>query len=316
MRVGVIGTGFGRRVVAPVFGGTPGCSVADVVSARDADGVAALCRRADVDLISVHSPPYLHPDHVRLALAAQKAVLCDKPFTLDPSVSARLLVEANAAGVVHLVNFEFRQHPARRRLKSLLDDGVVGPVEHVQWTHLSAGSRQPLRPYGWLFSRAHGGGWVGAWGSHSVDTVRWLFGEVIDTGAQLRTTVTQRPDRDGVVHDVDAEDGFTAWLTLDSGATVGIDTTFAAGAEVAPRIVVTGPDGVVELVGDLRLTVRRHGEARVEETIESGDGDVHNAPMQAWAEVVRDAVDRATPASPTFADGLACDAVLARWLNR
>ena len=35
MRIAVVGGGFGRRVVAPVFAATDGCEVVDVVSARD-----------------------------------------------------------------------------------------------------------------------------------------------------------------------------------------------------------------------------------------------------------------------------------------
>ena len=53
VRVGVIGLGFGGRVVAPSFASTEGCTVVDVVSPRDDKAVAALCTRRDVDLISV-----------------------------------------------------------------------------------------------------------------------------------------------------------------------------------------------------------------------------------------------------------------------
>ena len=77
MRIAVIGRGFGERVVAPVFAATDGCEVVDVASARDDAAVRALAARPDVDLLSVHSPPFLHAPHVRLALAAGKAVLCD-----------------------------------------------------------------------------------------------------------------------------------------------------------------------------------------------------------------------------------------------
>ena len=47
MRVGVIGTGFGRRVVAPAFAGTDGCHVVDIVTPRDDKAVSRLCRRSD-----------------------------------------------------------------------------------------------------------------------------------------------------------------------------------------------------------------------------------------------------------------------------
>ena len=76
----MIGRGFGARVVAPVFAQTQGCKVVGVVSPRDEAAVAELCARADVDLVCVHSPPFLHRDHVRRAIDAGHAVLCDKPF--------------------------------------------------------------------------------------------------------------------------------------------------------------------------------------------------------------------------------------------
>lgn len=310
IRVGVIGTGFGARVVAPVFAETDGCEVVDVVTARDAAAVRILCARRDIDLVSVHSPPFLHSSHVRSAIEAGHAVLCDKPFGLGASESAALLAEADTAGVVHLLNFEFRHDPIRARLRESVVSGAIGAVEHVQWTHTSSGSRVPMRPYGWLFDQAKGGGWIGAWGSHAVDAIRWVLGEVVAARGERRVTVGERPDADGHPHEVDAEDGFTAWLELESGATVVLDSTFAATASVPPRLVVTGSDGVLECVADARLTVRRADGTREKFERPDADGDSHLAPMRRWAEVVRDAVRAGAPVAPTFADGLACDVVL------
>ena len=75
MKVVVIGTGFGARVVAPAFAGTDGCEVVDVVSPRDDAAIKVATARPDVDLVSVHSPPFMHAQHVRAALGAGKAVL-------------------------------------------------------------------------------------------------------------------------------------------------------------------------------------------------------------------------------------------------
>jgi len=312
VRIGVIGTGFGARVVAPVFDATPGCEVVEVVSARDDAGVASLCDRTDLDLVSVHSPPFLHAAHVRRALGNGQSVLCDKPFGVAAQEAETLLGAAEAAECLHLLNFEFRYEPMRALLRSLIIDGVIGDVEHVTWTHFSSGSVTPLRPHGWLFDRASGGGWLGAWGSHAVDTIRWMLGEIVSAHGAPRTVVGQRPDTDGVLRTCDAEDAFSAWLTTESGTTVAIDSSFAAAVTMAPRIVVYGTDGVLECIGDARIVVRRSDKDDELHERPTGPGDAHLAPMQAWAEVVRDAVHEgmAPAGAPTFADGLACARVL------
>jgi predicted dehydrogenase len=308
IRVGVIGTGFGRRVVAPTFTAV-GCEVVDVVSARDDKAVAELCRR-DVDLVSVHSPPFLHAAHVRQALAGGHAVLCDKPLGTSAAQSAELAAEARDAGVVNLVNFEFRHEPARVRLKQLLDEGAIGRPEHVHWLVANSVSRVPLRPFGWLFQASFGGGWIGAWASHAVDAVRYLFGEVQSATATRYLTVPVRPDRDGEPHRCDAEDGLAATLTLASGATVAIDSTFAAPVTLPTRLTVLGASGSVEVVNDRVITQRRPDGDKQEEELPRTSGDPHGVAMHRWAEEVRDAVADGRQIGPSFEDGLACARVL------
>jgi predicted dehydrogenase len=301
--------------VAPVFAETPGCEVVDVVSARGDAPVHELVHRADVDVVSVHSPPFLHARHVRMALEAGKAVLCDKPFALGPEEAVALEAEAREAGVTALCNFEFRYAHARVRMRQLVSEGALGAIERVQIVHLSAGTRDPLRPHGWLFSRDHGGGWIGAWGSHAVDGLRWMFGaEVVDVAAILRIDVPERPDRSGRLQPCTAEDGVSALLTLSGAVTVTIDSGFAAAANVTPRLTVFGSEAVAELTGESRITLRRADGTR--EVADAGDAavDAHVAPMRRLAEVVRDAVSTGIvpDGAPTFADGRACDEVLAR----
>jgi len=317
MNVGVIGTGFGRRVVAPVYDTTDGCAVVDVVSARDDAEVDRLVARPDVDLVSVHSPPFLHAPHVRAALDAGKAVVCDKPFAMHADEAAELETEAADAGALALCNFEFRYAPARGLVREMAGDGTIGAIEHIQWTHCSAGTRVPLRPWGWLFDRELGGGWIGAWASHAIDSLRFMFGTEVDAvSALLRIDVPERPDADGAPRTCTAEDGLAAALVLANGATVAIDSSFAAAGNIAPRLTIFGRSAVVEVVADIRLIVRQAGAA--EETINvapAGDetaADRHLEPMRRFAEVVRDAVDRDEVPDhvPTFADGRACDAVL------
>jgi predicted dehydrogenase len=314
LRIGIIGTGFGARVVAPVFAETDGCEVVGVVSARDAAGIAELCRR-DLDLVSVHSPPFLHAEHVRAAIAAGHHVLCDKPFGVTAAEAFEMLELADAGEVVHAVNFEFRHQPARMRVHELVRGGAIGRVDHVQWTYTGAVFRRPLREYGWLFDRSRGGGWVGAWGSHAVDTLRWLVGEIRAATARCRVTIPERPGPEGHQHEVDAEDAFTAWLDFESGATAVLDSSSSAAASGGPaRLVVTGTEGVVEVVADAKVVLRRADGTRDEFVPDQTAIDPHLVPMRRWAEVVRDAVRDGEPLTPNFVDGLACRRVLDRLL--
>jgi predicted dehydrogenase len=174
-----------------------------------------------------------------------------------------------------------------------------------------------LRRYGWLFDRERGGGWIGAWGSHAIDTIRWCFGEIAAVDARARIDIAERPDEHGALHECTAEDGITATLGLATGATVSIDSTFAASAAVPPRLTVLGADAVCEIVADVRIGVRRSDGTREDLTpaprTRSGT-DRHDDPMRRFAEVVRDVVTsgEVPPGVPTFADGRACDVVLDR----
>jgi predicted dehydrogenase len=316
MKVGVIGTGFGGRVVAPAFAATDGCEVADVVTARDARAVSRLVARPDVQLVAVHSPPFLHAPHVRAAIDAGKAVLCDKPLALDADEAAELEADVAGAGILAFCNFEFRYAPARVLLRELLRDRTIGDVEHIAWTHWSSGTRVPLRRWGWLFDRDLGGGWVGAWCSHAVDTIRFVFErDVREVRAVLRIDVPERPDADARVHACTAEDGLAAALVLDNGAAATFDGGFAASVTIPPRLVCSGSAGAIEVVADARITIRRAG-ARPEvvdvDGLEGSTADRHAEPMRRFAAVIRDALadDEIPPHAPTFADGRACAVTL------
>ena len=309
MRVGIIGRGFGERVVAAAFRATEGCEVVDVVTPRDQGAVAALCARRDVDLVSIHSPPFLHLDHVRRATRAGHAVLCDKPFGRNAKEAAEMCDLAREAGVIGLLNFENRYDAARRRVRALIAEGVIGTPEHVQFHMLLSITRAPLRPYGWLFDDELGGGWLRALGSHLIDFSRWTFGEVVEASGQLRTAVAERPDADGKLQPCTADDGFVAALRSERGVTTVIDSSSASPVNVPPTLVVVGSRGVLESIADRRIML--HDETGSKEVFAAEGGNALFQAQCEWVGVIRDAVrGGGVPAgAPTFADGLAWNEV-------
>jgi predicted dehydrogenase len=293
MKVVVIGTGFGKHAAAPVYESL-GLDV-EVISPRD-DVAVKTAIASDVDLISVHSPPFMHVDHVNAAIDHGHAVLCDKPFGRNAEEAESMRDRARAAGVPNFLNFEFRFNESWAKIKQLADEGTIGAPRHLNWTFYGSGLRG--RKYGWINDRERGGGWIGAYGSHLIDFTRWLFNsEVVDCGGVTRI--------DGSPPEATAEDAYSAWFTMANGCTAAHDTGFAAAVPLAPRATLLGSDGSLELTADTKLVVYRPGEEP--QTFEFPPAPRRSPPpaLSAFLGEVAEALRTGTQITPSFDDGVA-----------
>jgi predicted dehydrogenase len=293
MRVVVIGTGFGKYAAAPAYEAL-GFDV-DVVSPRDEAAVKAALA-SDVDLVSVHSPPFMHLDHVMTAIDHGHPVLCDKPFGRNVDEAVAMRDRAAQAGILNFLNFEFRFNESWTKVKQLADSGAIGTPEHLSWTFFGSGLRG--RKYGWINDRELGGGWIGAYGSHLIDYTRWLFdSEVTECGGLTRI--------EGSPPEATAEDAYSAWFVLANGCTAAHDTGFAAAVPTTPRATLTGSGGSIELTADTTLVVHRPGEDP--ETFEFPPAPRRSPPpaLSSFLAQVADALRTGTQLAPSFDDGVA-----------
>jgi predicted dehydrogenase len=325
VNVVIIGTGFGRYGMAPVYANL-GFDV-ELVSPREPVAIErALASR--VDLVSVHSPPFMHRGHVMTAIERGYAVLCDKPFGCNSAEARELRNRAREAGVLHFLNCEFRFNPARVRMKELIEEGAIGAVEHVSTTFFANGLRG--RNHAWLNDKDLGGGWVGAWGSHALDTLRWLLdSEVVDCGGVSRIETPMRPDGAGGQRPSTAEDAFTAWFLMQNGCTASIDSGFSASVPMPQRLIVMGSDGALELVSEAALILRRAPaedpsiprEERIRRAVAEAEGelilqlppppgDPHERSLTPWLGRVKEALAEGRQILPSFDDGVAVAEVM------
>lgn len=312
----IIGTGFGSRVVAGCYEAAD--MTVEIVSPRDPQAVRTACAQP-FDLVSVHSPPFLHAEHVNLALDHGHAVLCDKPFGVSTDEAKQMLARAEEVSVVHLLNFEFRCDPGRRRVKEIIDSGAIGRVVHINWNFYNAYGRPPSRKHGWQFEEGLGG-WIRINGSHMIDAIRWMVGEIAEVDCRVRIDAPEHPDKDGRMQKATAEDAFTAFLTTDTGASVVLDTAFAAPGTLPDRWTIIGTDGIVDvtemveiytppMARDTYIKVLKDGKEDVER-IGPFEGDAHLPAMRPWAVRVRKAVSEGRQIEPSFVDGVACSEVM------
>lgn len=147
VRAAVVGTGFigsvhahavlasGARLVA-VAASTPdrATDAARRLSAERAGAADEVAVADDVDVVHICTPDDLHVPLARRALAAGKAVVCEKPLatTLD---DARALLD-DAGDAVTAVPFVYRFHPMVREARARVARGDAGAVHLLHGGYL------------------------------------------------------------------------------------------------------------------------------------------------------------------------------------
>src|SRR5215475_2644610 len=209
--VGLIGTGFARSAQAPAFSVCEGAELRAVCSGRleNAQRVAAefnikyacenyeqMLALDDVSLVVVSAPPHLHYPITMAALDAGKHVICEKPMAMNAGEAREMIAAAESRPTqLSIVDHELRFNPTWRRMKELVDDGFLGDLYHINITIASGFRHSAQRPWNWWSQRSAGGGLLGALGSHAIDAVRWLFGEIEAVCGAVGTMVPERKDQ-------------------------------------------------------------------------------------------------------------------------
>ncbi|MCW5849496.1 MAG: Gfo/Idh/MocA family oxidoreductase [Anaerolineae bacterium] len=278
VRIGILGTGFGVRAMVPGFHFTPGAEVVAICSGRLAraeaasrehniphafDDYRAMLDQVEMDMVAIVTPVSLHHPMTLAALEHGCHVLCEKPMALNLGEALEMYQRAQAVGVVHMIDHELRFNPTRRRLGELLAQGYLGRVYHVNLQAFVDARADPQQPWGWWFSKAQGGGGLGAAGSHHVDLLRWWLGELVAVDGRVDTLIKQRPDpQTGEPRVVDADDYYFFQGELASGARVTVEASYICRPNKGTRIEIYGEKGSLILDADDRLWGMQAGDTQ------------------------------------------------------
>jgi predicted dehydrogenase len=191
---------------------------------------ADLAADAAVDVVYVATPHSAHREASLACLRGGRAVLCEKPFTLDLAQAEELVAAARAAGVFLMEAMWMRFFPAIHTVCGLIADGVIGDVTAV---HADFGLSTPLDPTHRLRARELGGGALLDLGVYPVTFAHLILGAPTGMRAWARLTA------EGV-------DENTAMIfTYPSGALASLTCSLVGDS---PRTAtVTGTRGRIEL---------------------------------------------------------------------
>jgi predicted dehydrogenase len=208
--IGIIGTGFARRVQIPAFLQCDGARVVSIASGHSANAEAAAREfnvghftddwretvgREDVDLVCITTPPDTHFEMTLSALENNKHVLCEKPMAMNASQAREMTRNAKEKNLLALIDHELRFQEGRKKVFEMLRAGVVGRIRHAKYTFRAPHRGDANLPWNWWSDAQSGGGALGAIGSHIIDSLLWFSGaDISEIFCQLQTHVKQRRD--------------------------------------------------------------------------------------------------------------------------
>jgi predicted dehydrogenase len=191
----------------------------------------ALVADPDVDVVYVSTP---HPGHhaaALMAIAAGKAVLVEKPFTLNVSEANALVAAARSNGTFLMEAMWTRFLPHMRRIRELLTSGVLGDIRTVTADH---GQRfLPPDPTSRLYDPALGGGALLDLGIYPVSFASYVL------GTPDQVTAVSDPTTTGV-------DAQTSIIGQYAGGRHAVLTT-TLGAATANVATIVGTEGRIEI---------------------------------------------------------------------
>jgi predicted dehydrogenase len=190
-------------------------------STRAHSSYDALVADPDVDVVYVASPHSLHLEHARLAFAAGKPVLCEKPLTLTRAEGEALF---EAAGDLFCMEAMWMAcHPLVREVQRRLLAGDFGTPHQV---HADLGFVVPETAGARMVERDLGAGALLDMGIYPLTFARMMLGpfaEVTATATLARSGI----DLDVAVagrHENGAVSALTTSMTANSPRTASIST--------------------------------------------------------------------------------------------
>jgi predicted dehydrogenase len=204
------------------------------------DSSDALLANNEIDAVYIAVPNKFHAPIALQALNAGKHVILDKPFAMNYEEAKEVADLAKAKGKMFMVGMNQRYRKDSQKIKSLVNDGVLGDVYHAKayWFR-----RQGIPKLGTWFGDKElaGGGALLDIGVHLLDLMLHLIGnfEPISVSGKTYTKFGNRglgeggwgkSDKDANIK-FDVDDFATAFIRLSNDVTVSLDVSWAIHTE-------------------------------------------------------------------------------------
>lgn len=215
----------------------------------------------DMDAVVVASPAPFHIDNVRMAAAAGKHVLCEKPLATSEEEALGMIELMHSKGLMLFTGFCYRFSPVAIQIRDLVRRGAIGNVRSLRLMYLwNLDGKFHFTPDGIRVSNARrdermleGGPMVDC-GVHQIDLARWWLG----------SEVVRHTGFGAWVEDYIAPDHVYVHLDHANGAHTMVEMSFSFTATARDPLShfsyeLIGTDGLIRYERDGWLLEMRNG---------------------------------------------------------
>jgi len=209
------------------------------------DDAEEMMEKEEPDFVDIITDVDTHLKFVELAAKYKKHVICQKPMAPSFAIAKKMMQVTREAGVKFYVHENYRWQPQIRRMKQILDSGVIGKPFRCNslWnTAFPLFETQPFLAALEQFALTDQG-------SHQFDVLRYLFGEVETIYTQIQT----------INPTIKGEDVATSMLRMKNGMVCIQQISFSSPLEkeVFPQVlfIVEGDKGSVRLDPDYKFAI-------------------------------------------------------------
>lgn len=220
------------------------------------DSLDYVLQLPEVEGVIISSETNKHLGLIKKAAEAGKAILCQKPLAHTLKECDRIIEIIDKTGVPFSLAFQMRYDPIRKKVRELLNSGVIGAIFALRcrhggpWMLDKEYMSHPFRS--WLFDPKCTPGMFMWEGIHVADFMLWILGEPVSVTAQIGNIVT----------DIGYDDTGLAVYRFKNGE-MGIHFSSAAMLAAENSLEIYGDKGVIiQNYGDTSSTeIRRDKKA-------------------------------------------------------
>src|SRR5690606_990271 len=180
-----------------------------------------MVREADFDCVHICTPNNLHYPMAKMALLANKHVVCEKPLATTVKEAEELLALAREKKRIHAVSFNLRYYPLVRQMKMMREKGELGTVYSIMGSYLQDWLFYAT-DYNWRLEPDKSGDSkaIADIGSHLIDLIEYISG--LSISEVMADFSTVHPTRKKPLKPVETYSG--KLLTAEDYADVPIKT--------------------------------------------------------------------------------------------